>query len=145
MMKCPVCDKQYKIENRFEDHLYKHGMSDREVMRIMHDARYNNGEPSPLEYEDVYDRLNKGYYANPLAYPDASTYPDKETRMQALKEYREAGHLTDAKFRDDALEACDLKGHPKADKAYSMAWDRGHSSGYHDVLINLKELSDLLI
>jgi hypothetical protein len=48
-------------------------------------------------------------------------------------------------FKQDALKAAGLLGHPKADKAYSMAWADGHSSGYNDVFYYLERFADLLL
>jgi len=65
--------------------------------------------------DDMRERINAGYYeANPV------------------------------KFVDDAYEYCGIAGNPKADKAYELAYDRGHSGGYGEVLSNLSELSDLI-
>lgn len=144
-MKCPVCDKTYKIENRFEDHLYLHKLSEREVAKIMHDARYNGGEPSPLEYGDVYDRIIQGHYKNSIPYPEPKGFVASTDRLDALRKYREGESAAITRFRADAIEAVGLKGHPKADMAYSMAWSRGHSSGLTEVLINLDELAELLL
>lgn len=48
-------------------------------------------------------------------------------------------------FSADAIDYCGLKGHPKADKAFSMAYDRGHSSGYSEILQELERLAELLL
>lgn len=78
-----------------------------------------------------------------------SVKDDYEARYAAYKEarqlYNEVGAALNDEFKKDALEYFDLTGNPKADKAYSMAWERGHSSGYHDVLSNLEDLSELLL
>lgn len=37
-----------------------------------------------------------------------------------------------------------LSGHPKADKLYALAWDMGHSAGYHEVEIYYADMADLL-
>jgi len=47
-------------------------------------------------------------------------------------------------FAEDAIDYCGLKGHPKADKAFAMAY-RGHSSGYYEVLQELESLAELLL
>jgi hypothetical protein len=49
------------------------------------------------------------------------------------------------KFKEDALKECGLAGHPKADKAYSLAWEEGHALGYGQVLYELQNLADLLL
>lgn len=48
-------------------------------------------------------------------------------------------------FKADALEYHGLTGHPKADKAYRLAWENGHSSGYQEVFNHLYDYADLLV
>ena len=60
-------------------------------------------------------------------------------------ELQKESHRLDAAFKADAIKECGLEGHPKADKAFSMAWDRGHSAGLPEVYMNLEELADLLL
>ena len=50
----------------------------------------------------------------------------------------------DTQFRSHALEAVELTAHPKADKAYALAWEHGHSAGYCDVLSYLVEFAELV-
>lgn len=47
------------------------------------------------------------------------------------------------KFKADALDYVGLSNQPKADKIYSQAWDRGHSSGYGEVLNELCVISEI--
>ncbi len=49
------------------------------------------------------------------------------------------------RFKTDALEDVGLTGHPKADKAYNLAWEQGHASGLHDVYCHLQSLAELLL
>ena len=37
-----------------------------------------------------------------------------------------------------------LTGHPKADKLYQLAWDFGHSSGYHEIEYYYDDFAELL-
>jgi hypothetical protein len=37
-----------------------------------------------------------------------------------------------------------LTGHPKAEKLYEIAWDIGHSAGYHEVEIYYDDMAELL-
>lgn len=47
-------------------------------------------------------------------------------------------------FSEDLKAIYGLANHPKFTKAYSMAWERGHSSGLVEVLINFDDLAELL-
>lgn len=62
----------------------------------------------------------------------------------AREEYNQEEQRLQTKFREDALEYAGLKDHPKANKAYWMAWERGHSGGLGDVLSELEDIADLL-
>lgn len=49
-----------------------------------------------------------------------------------------------AKFKLDALVACGISKHPKANSVFSMAWEYGHSSGFREVYNYLQDLSQLI-
>lgn len=51
----------------------------------------------------------------------------------------------EAMFKVDALQAVGLTTHPKADKAYSYAWEKGHASGYSEVFIHLQDIAEVLL
>jgi hypothetical protein len=63
----------------------------------------------------------------------------------AMAAYYEEENALLRKFKEDALRECGLEGHPKAEKAYSLAWEEGHSLGYGQVLYELQNLADLLL
>jgi hypothetical protein len=74
-----------------------------------------------------------------------------EAQVKALEDYRleasdwkaEEARLLSA-FKADALAEVGLTGHPKADKAYDLAWENGHSGGLQDVYNHLLDYADLL-
>ena len=114
--------------------------------------------------EDVHQRIRDGFYEVEATYPeskpkkpklngkgyeeiDAMTLEIHEGKMLRYKDQlalyrREQGSKMDT-FRADALEYCGLTDHPKADKIYSYAWEKGHSAGYGEVLMHLEELAEL--
>jgi hypothetical protein len=47
-------------------------------------------------------------------------------------------------FKKDALAAVGYAKHPKADRIFYEAWDRGHSYGYAEILNELKDLASFL-
>ncbi len=47
------------------------------------------------------------------------------------------------KFKIDALKEVGLDKHPKANKIYAYAWDRGHFGGLSEVYNQLLDLVDL--
>lgn len=119
--------------------------------------------PAPLLSQpelSVSEKLRSDFYKNKLEYPTKASIvalrtlrgepaPEKvlegEERQAALEAYREEdGRLSDL-FRTEALAELGLAGHPKADKAYSLAWSQGHSAGFSEVYIYLQELAELLL
>jgi hypothetical protein len=72
-----------------------------------------------------------------------------KSKIPYSKENREKWKEDERRLRDEfkkaALDETCLAGHPKAQKAWEMAWDRGHASGYCEVLSELEELANLLL
>jgi hypothetical protein len=50
-----------------------------------------------------------------------------------------------AAFKHDLFADLGLKDHPKAEKLYQIAWDRGHSSGLENVYCEASELAALIV
>lgn len=114
--------------------------------------------------------MNFEDYQNTMTYPDrpskpglipgrkAATPEDYRKLADALEAYEkdmsdfriaQAKYNTETsrleeQFRKDALEDVGLTGHPKADKAYSFAWEHGHSSGLGEVYQWLDDIADIL-
>ena len=115
--------------------------------------------------EDIYQNINEGVYKVKAPYPGQAFKPqvlgkgyehlDKEaaliyqklcdTRLKEMKIYRNEQSKQNDLFRRDALEYCDLADHPKADRAFGYAWDRGHSSGLYEVVQYLEEIAGILL
>lgn len=86
--------------------------------------------------EDVTKRLLNNHYRNTLPYgnnfsPERTAYQVEEARL-----YQE--------FKDDAISAHGLTGHPKAERAFSLAWEDGHSAGMHEVFNCMFKYASLL-
>lgn len=84
---------------------------------------------------------------------DAKAYAvDFETYCTQMSEYEESvkvyqkeqGRLNEL-FRTDAIDEAGLSGHPKAGKAYGLAYERCHAFGRGDVFNFLCDLADLLL
>lgn len=110
--------------------------------------------------ESVRDNLAAGKYENKVPYNVERVPVDEETmtvkqarehveaekqrsRDQTRKHRENEGAITAMVKRDLELQE-GLGGHPKADKLWIIAWDRGHSSGYADVISVYEELAELL-
>ena len=47
-------------------------------------------------------------------------------------------------FKADLADAYGVSNHPKADRVFELSWDRGHSVGLGDVLIEYDDLVELI-
>ena len=87
--------------------------------------------PTPADYRKHADDLEVHEKAMKAYKKETDKYHAEQTRLEVL-------------FKQDALEDVGLTGHPKADKAWALAWENGHSGGYPDVYSHLLEYADLL-
>lgn len=72
------------------------------------------------------DRINNGHYKN------NSGTPEEQKLLEHALKY-------------DMLEDVGLAKHPKAEKAYSLAYEKGHCCGYSEVYSELCDLAELLL
>ena len=90
------------------------------------------------------DRVDAGEFKNSLPPPTPwkiGCEPSIEDRL-ARKRYEEESQVLAELFALEAIHACGLTGHPKANKAFTFAWNKGFE--YSEVLGILEELADLL-
>lgn len=69
---------------------------------------------------------------------------DIATYNALCKQHRAKTEKLLLQFKIDALEDVGLAGHNKADKAYEIAWEAGHSSGLYEVHLWIERLAELL-
>jgi len=71
-----------------------------------------------------------------------------EEKLEAFNTKLHSGHYTyPAKydeFKADLLQAHGVTGNPKSDRAFSLAWEQGHSCGYSEVAIVFADLVELI-
>lgn len=48
------------------------------------------------------------------------------------------------RFEEDLYKAFDVENNPKREKCFSLAWEHGHSAGYHEVLNYFSEFVELI-
>lgn len=91
------------------------------------------------------DFVEQTYKETSYEYKDWKDYKAGLEKYRIAKEaYREDQNLKEEQFRQDALEECGLLNHPKALKAYSFAWEHGHSAGLYEIFYWLTEIADLV-
>lgn len=61
------------------------------------------------------------------------------------KAYNEETARLNELFKQDALKEVGLSEHPNRDRIYSAAWDRGHSGGLPEVMLELEMLAELIL
>ena len=75
---------------------------------------------------------------------DVEAYNTKmESYTKARKEYQEEEVRICNLFKQDALADVGLADHPKAEKIYAHAYDRGHSGGFSEIYNALIDLAEL--
>lgn len=110
---------------------------------------------------NVRDNLAAGKYENKVPYSidkipvDENTMTVKQARehtesekqrsREQTRKHRENEGVMSAAVKSDLEAQEGLVGHPKADLLWSIAWERGHSSGYSDVISVYEEMAELLI
>ena len=82
--------------------------------------------------------MNFDDYTNTFPYANRRENPEVNATFRA-----ESRRLLD-QFKVDALEEVGLTNHPKAERAWEMAWDK-HGSGLSDVFYYLEELASLIL
>ena len=83
-------------------------------------------------------------YKNMMAYPKLSDYTTKEEYKNATHEYRKENGRLFEEFKKDLFADLDITDNPKAEKLFSIAWEKGHSSGYREVYNEALDLVDLI-
>jgi hypothetical protein len=68
----------------------------------------------------------------------------KEDMREAKREYNIRMSALRSQFKADLEKEFQTENHPKADSLFAMAWDRGHSAGYHEVYLEYEELVELI-
>jgi hypothetical protein len=120
----------------------------------------------PPEYYDLQEVAQ--FYAklsNEISYPERPPKPERahfknnETYGKAmddyelkelprfrasLLEYRAKLGEIENEFKVEILRRIGISQHPRAEKLWSMAWERGHSSGFSEIVSIAYDLSELL-
>lgn len=102
-----------------------------------------------MGYELMTSRLQRGIYETPETFyltPQQKHTTAKEDQKKLLVEAQRITSILSRMFIDDIRVAYELEDIPdKAfNKMWEIAWDRGHSSGYHDVLIAFDEMTEII-
>jgi len=92
---------------------------------------------------DAYEELHAhGYTAN---FEQAGWAETTEQRIARKRKNNEALAAMEERFQNDAIETAGLTGHPKASKAYGLAYELGHAYGYGEVLGYLERIAEVLL
>lgn len=102
------------------------------------------------------EKISSGYYMghdlrrphkpeNTLSARASGLYAKAKAKYKSdMEEYRGKSKQREAEFKTDLLEEYGVTDHPKADKAFSIAWDIGHSNGFSEIEHYFTELLPLL-
>jgi hypothetical protein len=126
----------YNGRSMWEDHIDK---ADWVVIKVLGPALDHYDEA--MNYGKIENRfqpkeMDFSKYKNELPYGEIGS---KERAAWSAREQTIANH-----FYHDSLEATGLTGHVRASQAFSLAWERGHSTGLQDIFYNLQDLANLI-
>lgn len=107
--------------------------------------KYRNKIPYP-------ERPKKPILLHKATAKEAREYAEKlaayEDRMvewhDLITEYKKEDSRLYWQFKNDLLKELGITDHPKAQRLFDIAWDKGHSMGYSEVYSEAEELADLL-
>ena len=92
----------------------------------------------------VRDNIRSGKYTNNLPFEPFRTAGMTDLQRARRAAYKANDEALLAKFKYDLLAEHGLLEHPKADRAYALAWDEGHSSGLEEIVNYFEGYADLL-
>jgi|WetSurMetagenome_2_1015567.scaffolds.fasta_scaffold802603_2 hypothetical protein len=92
--------------------------------------------------KDLYNKIQSDYYKNKLPYPH---YNDNSEQANIQwKAVKEEDNRLNGEFVKDLYETFGVTNNPKANKAYALAYDYGHSSGYSEIFNYFADLVELI-
>lgn len=109
--------------------------------------QYNPTTPYPCRPEKPFlrkeDRDNSSALRKYLTLLEA--YEESMVEWRKKDEvYRGERYALEIEFKKNALDVCGILNHPKADKAYSLAYEDGHSEGFGGIYNALIKYAELL-
>ena len=90
-------------------------------------------EGDVMHLDDLYREIRDGSYDPPNGTYEADRKEHSRLRSEGME-----------RFRVDLLDCLCVAGHPKADVLWRLAWERGHSNGYEEVLTEAMDLIELM-
>lgn len=88
--------------------------------------------------------MNFDKYNNTMELPMRNNFQTAEEYMDARKAYHAHTNELKMQFKQDMLDDFGVTDHPKAQKLWELAWERGHSAGLYAVYQEAEELVELL-
>jgi len=88
----------------------------------------------------VNEKIKAGAYKNNKPCGGGALKGERSNRAAYHQEERRLMDL----FKEDLLLELGLRGHPKAEKLWQMAWDHGHADGLQDVLYWAEDFAQLI-
>lgn len=70
---------------------------------------------------------------------------DQNERNAKFLKRQEEARRQELELKERLLKETGLANHPKADRLWDLAWDRGHSAGFYEVEAEFRELATLLL
>ncbi len=97
--------------------------------------RYPSEDPKRIEeIEDLAGKKNR----------EETRENYRNELRSARNKYREEQYKIGNEFKLALFKEYGVENHPKAEKAFSMAWEAGHAEGYSNVEFHFSELVELI-
>jgi hypothetical protein len=92
--------------------------------------------------KSIYERIKEGEYENDFPLPPAGADPTAAAKMRGR--YRNESARLEEQFY---LDLCSFHGvdreHPAVRKMIALAYDKGHSNGFHEVALEFDDLVEV--
>jgi hypothetical protein len=72
-------------------------------------------------------------------------YGTKKDSPEVYQAYQEEAARLFAAFYEDALKEVGLTDHPKAAKAFNLAYQQGHANGFNEIFLHLCDIANVLL
>jgi hypothetical protein len=99
--------------------------------------------PDPRKiHEEVFG--NYGVYEDSQDKRKKLELKERETMALQMKLYRAGVVQKEVEFKADAFKSLDIENNPKRFRLYQIAYDFGHSEGYHEIFNFMEDMVELI-
>ena len=94
-----------------------------------------------LQKMNLITKIENDWYVPNMKFPKPGV--DPKVRKEAVDKWKIETGECKVRFKKDLFTTFNVDG-PKAEKAFSLAWEYGHANGYLEVLHYFEDMSELI-